>query len=151
MEQFAFCTLHFMSCGSMLSISVPPFGSSGRSNETTGVKSMMSDPRANGLFATAETSEHIADCPEAGPIPAQGSPQRTYLARLASQCQAYGLASRMTGREIALLHVVSPMTRHAVQVVCEASENGLQYLWSRGGHASVDDPAAITQIVAGLS
>ena len=84
---------------------------------------------------------------------AEGGARRIHLTKLASALEAHGLAAWMTGRDEALLlRVHNPASRRSVHIACMPTGDGpWLYLWSRGGQAAVDDPAAATKIAEAMS
>ncbi|MQA84017.1 MAG: hypothetical protein GEV03_05125 [Streptosporangiales bacterium] len=86
-------------------------------------------------------------------MPTESGSRRAYLARLAGALEVQGLAAWMTGRdEAVLLRVINPSSRRSVHVAClPCGEGPWLYLWSRGGQATVEDPAAATRIAEVLS
>jgi hypothetical protein len=74
--------------------------------------------------------------------------RRHYLAALAYEVGARGLACRLVGPGEGVLRVVDPHGRATMVVVIPSSPNVWSYLWGDGGIADTSDPSAAAELIA---
>lgn len=85
----------------------------------------------------------------AGPADQIEGARRHFLAALAYEAGARGLACRLVGPGEGILRVVNPCGRATMVVVIPSSQSAWSYLWSDGGVADTSDPSAAAELIAG--
>ncbi len=75
--------------------------------------------------------------------------RRHYLAALAYEAGARGLACRLVGPGGSVLRIVEPRRGRATMVVViPSSRNVWSYLWGDGGVADTSDPSGAADLIA---